>query len=117
MPKRDAAQRFLPLKPAPFHILLTLADGPRHGYAIRSEVEERTNGEVRLWPATLYGTVRQLPDTGWISESAGDAGEGDDARRRYYELTGLGQRVLKAEVERLNALVDFARRTKAFGHT
>ena len=117
MAKRDDALRFLPLKPAPFHIMLSLADGPKHGYAIRSEVEERTKGEVRLWPTTLYGTVRQLTETGLIEPLDGEIEENDDSRRRYYQLSVLGERVLKAEVERMKALVDFARATKALRHT
>lgn len=115
MPTQKRPEEFLPLKPAPFHILLTLADGPRHGYAIRAEVEGRTNGDVKLWPTTLYGTVRQLTEAGLICESAGEAADGDDPRRRYYELTGLGERVLAAEVDRLRALVEYAQGTRAFG--
>jgi DNA-binding PadR family transcriptional regulator len=111
----DETKRFLPLKPAPFHILLSLADGPRHGYAIRTEVEARTNGDVKLWPATLYGTVRQLTEAGLITELAGEVEADDDARRRYYELTALGQGVLAAEVDRLRALVEYAHGTRAFG--
>ncbi len=102
----------LPLKPAAFHILLALADGPSHGYAIRASVEELTAGGVKLWPVTLYGTVRQLSDDGLIaavSEGAVD----DDARRIYYRLTDLGKRVLVAETERLETLVAFARGTRA----
>jgi DNA-binding PadR family transcriptional regulator len=113
--KRERIERFLPLKPAAFHILLALADGPRHGYAIRASVEELTAGGIRLWPATLYGSVRQLAEAGLIEavESGDEASE--DARRRYYQLTLLGRRVLVAETERLRALVEFARRTRALG--
>jgi DNA-binding PadR family transcriptional regulator len=114
MPKRNDALRFLPLKAAPFHIMLSLADGPRHGYAIRSDVEERTHGSVRLWPTTLYGTVRQLTETGLIEECDHDLAE-EDPRRRYYRLTSLGKRVLAAEIERMRVLVEYARGTKALG--
>ncbi len=113
MAKRDSIERFLPLKPAAFHILLALADGPRHGYAIRTAVEELTSGGIRLWPATLYGSVRQLTNAGLITPLEGAAGPDDDARRRYYELTPVGQRVLAAETERLRAIVEFARATRA----
>lgn len=116
MSKNDETRAWLPLKPAPFHILLSLADGPRHGYAIRAEVEARTEGDVRLWPTTLYGTIRQLIDGGLIEESVRQADE-SDPRRRYYELTGLGKRVLRAEIDRLRALVRFARGTRALGKT
>src|SRR5262245_9481695 len=113
MPKRDLVARHLPLKPAAFHILLALADGPRHGYAIRSSVEELTQGGIKLWPATLYGSVRQLTNSGLIQPLDGDTGPDDDARRRYYELTALGRRVLAAETSRLRAIIDYASQTRA----
>ena len=103
----------LPLKPQWFHILLTLADGAQHGYGIRSSVEARTQGTVRLWPATLYGTIRRLSDEGFIEQLAGPEDPDDDARRRYYRLTPAGRDVLRAETERLQALVDAARATRA----
>src|SRR5262245_31997991 len=113
MPTRDPAERHLPLKPAAFHILLALADGPRHGYAIRTSVEELTSGGIKLWPATLYGSVRQLTTAGLIQPLEGDTGPDDDARRRYYELTGLGRQVLSAETSRLRAIIDYASQTRA----
>ncbi|HEY6852017.1 MAG TPA: helix-turn-helix transcriptional regulator [Terracidiphilus sp.] len=102
----SAADRFLPLKPNWFHVLLSLADGEQHGYGIMQEVLERTNGKVRLWPATLYGTLERLFDAGLIAEAnrRPPAGE-DDARRRYYRLTALGRRVLAGESARLEDLV------------
>jgi DNA-binding PadR family transcriptional regulator len=105
MIKRDA-QRFLPLKTQWFHILLSLAGGEQHGYAIMQEVLERTGGKVRLWPATLYGAIKRLVEADLITESAQrPAREVDDARRRYYRLTPLGRRVLDAECDRLEELV------------
>jgi DNA-binding PadR family transcriptional regulator len=103
MPK---AETFLPLKTNWFHILLSLAGADQHGYGIMQEVLERTGGKVRLWPATLYGTIKRLIEAGLIEES-GDrpAREFDDARRRYYRLTRLGRRVLDAESQRLLELV------------
>jgi DNA-binding PadR family transcriptional regulator len=100
------AQSFLPLKPHWFHILLSLADQEQHGYGIMQEVLARTNDKVRLWPATLYGTLKRLIEADLIEES-GDRpdAESDDARRRYYRLTRLGRRVLDAESRRLEELV------------
>ena len=102
-PKPDA---FLPLKSNWFHILLSLVGGEQHGYGIMQEVLERTGGRLRLWPATLYGSLKRLIKEGLIAES-GDrpAPEFDDARRRYYKLTPLGQRVLDLESQRLKDLV------------
>ena len=105
MPRRDA-ESLLPLKSNWFHILLSLAGGEQHGYSIMQEVLDRTDGKVRLWPATLYGALKRLIAEGLIKESGErPAAELDDARRRYYKLTGLGQRVLDLESERLRELV------------
>ena len=100
-------EAYLPLKPQSFHILLSLAAGEQHGYGIMQDVLERTTGKVRLWPATLYGTIRRLMEAELIEESPRrPAPELDDARRRYYRLTPLGRRVLDAECARLQALVN-----------
>ena len=97
---------FLPLKTNWFHILLSLAGEEQHGYGIMQEVFERSGGKLRLWPATLYGTVKRLIDAELIEESdERPAPEPDDARRRYYRLTRLGRRVLDAETARLKELV------------
>jgi len=101
MPRPDD---FLPLKPHWFHILLSLAEGDQHGYAIMQEVLERTGGKVRLWPATLYGTLKRLIDDDLIAES-GRRPADDDPRRKYYRLTPFGRQVLTAESERLEELV------------
>lgn len=102
--------RYLPLKTNWFHILLCLADREQHGYGIMQEVRERTGGQVRLWPATLYGALRRLLDEGLIEASdERPAPDLDDARRRYYRLSDLGRRVLAAEIARLEALVRAAR--------
>lgn len=99
-------QKFLPLKPQWFHILLALAGGDQHGYGIMQEVLNRTHGKVRLWPATLYGSIKRLIEADLIEESnERPAPELDDARRRYYRLTALGKHVLNAECERLQELV------------
>ena len=99
-------ESFLPLKPNWFHVLLSLSGQEQHGYGIMQEVLERTGGKVRLWPATLYGTIKRLTDEDLIAESdRRPAPDEDDARRRYYCLTSLGRRVLAAESERLEDLV------------
>ena len=99
-------ESFLPLKPNWFHVLLSLSGQEQHGYGIMQEVLERTGGKVRLWPATLYGTIKRLTDEDLIAESdQRPAPDEDDARRRYYRLTSLGRRVLAAESERLEDLV------------
>ena len=100
------SQKFIPLKTQWFHIMLSLAGGEQHGYGIMQEVLQRTGGKVRLWPATLYGSVKRLIEADLIEESdERPAPELDDARRRYYRLTTLGKRVLSAECERLQELV------------
>jgi DNA-binding PadR family transcriptional regulator len=99
-------QRFIPLKAQWFQIMLSLAGGEQHGYGIMQEVLGRTHGKVRLWPATLYGSIKRLIEADLIEESdERPAPELDDARRRYYRLTALGRRVLDAECERLQELV------------
>ena len=110
MKKPPEPDSFLPLKPHVFHVLLSLADEDQHGYGIMQEVLDRTDGKVRLWPATLYGTLKRLMDEDLIAES-GDrpAPDRDDARRRYYRLTKLGRRVLNAECRRLEDLVSVIR--------
>ena len=106
-------QRFIPLKTQWFHIMLSLAGGEQHGYGIMQEVPQRTNGKVRLWPATLYGSIKRLIEADLIEESdERPAPELDDARRRYYRLTALGRRVLDAECERLQELVRTIRVTQ-----
>jgi len=98
----------LPLKPVWFHVLLTLAEQPTHGYAIRQAVETRTDGRIRLWPTTLYGSIGQLEDAGLIEEWE-PAEVRDDLPRHFYRLTPLGRRVLLAETERLESLVHLVR--------
>jgi DNA-binding PadR family transcriptional regulator len=99
-------QKFIPLKAHWFHIMLSLAGEEQHGYGIMQEVLNRTTGKVRLWPATLYGSIKRLIEAELIEESdERPAPELDDARRRYYRLTPLGKRVLDAECERLQELV------------
>src|SRR5438445_6033160 len=106
MKNASSPESFLPLKPHWFHVLLSLADQDQHGYGIMQEVLERTHGKVRLWPATLYGTLQRLIDADLIDESRHrPVPEQDDVRRRYYRLTPFGRRVLTAESHRLEDLV------------
>jgi len=106
----------LPLTPAVFHILLALADGEKHGYAIMQEVEALTDGKIRLGPGTLYGSIKRLLAGGLIEESDERPDpELDDERRRYYRLTDFGQRVVTAEAERLLQLVRQAKLKKLLG--
>ncbi len=101
---------FQPLTPAVFHILLALADGEKHGYAIMKDVESQTSGQMKMGPGTLYGSIKRMLAAGLIEESGQRPDpEMDDERRRYYRLTGLGQTVVSAESQRLAGLVNVAR--------
>ena len=102
-----------PLKPTWFHILLALADGAQHGFAIRERVDARTDGSVKLWPATLYGAIRDLVAQGALEALEGEEDPDDDQRRRYYRLTPAGRDLLEAETDRLQGLVDAARGSRA----
>jgi DNA-binding PadR family transcriptional regulator len=94
------------MTPAAFHILLSLADGEKHGYAIMQEVEAISDGQVKLGPGTLYGTIKRLVENGLIQESDFRPDPAmDDQRRRYYRLTGAGRQELEAETTRLAKLV------------
>ena len=101
----------LPLTPAVFNILLALADGEKHGYNIMKEVEANTNGLVNMGPGTLYGSIKRMLTAGLIEETDERPDpQMDDQRRRYYQLSGLGRRVLQAEAERLSRQVAIAQR-------
>ena len=107
--KRDPSP-FLPLTPAAFHVLLALADGPKHGYLILKDVEERTAGDVKLSTGTLYGLVKRFLDDELIIET-----RPDDERRRPYKLTAFGRDVAEAEAVRLERMVRAARGVKLLG--
>ena len=110
MTKRRRPEDLLPLTAAAFHVLVAVADGDKHGYAILKDVKRRTGGRVVLTAGTLYGVVRRLLAEGLIVES-GDRPDPalDDERRRYYSLTSFGRGVVAAEAERLSAMVALAR--------
>jgi DNA-binding PadR family transcriptional regulator len=106
----DEPRRFLPLTPQQFHILLALTGAHRHGYSIIRDIAERTDGALRLGTGTLYTALARLEALALVGESDRRApADEDDDRRRYYRLTPLGRAVLKAETERLEALVRHAR--------
>ena len=100
----------LPLSPAAFSILLALKDREKHGYAILREVTERTQGEVKLLPGTLYNLLKRMLEDGWIEELDERPDPAmDDERRRYYRLTPLGRQVALREAERMECSVAVAR--------
>lgn len=104
-------QTFLPLTEATLYILLSLAPGRKHGYAIRQDVEAMSGGRITLSTSTLYSALGRLLDQALISRVANDPGErpGPGLPRKAYVLSDLGQRVLRAEVNRLQALASTAR--------
>ena len=105
--------RFLPLTPVAFEILLALADGEQHGYSVMREVERRSAGAVALHPGTLYRALARLLEGGLIEElEARPDPEHDDERRRYYRLTPLGIAVARAEAERIAGQLASARARK-----
>ncbi|MFL5580180.1 MAG: PadR family transcriptional regulator [Gemmatimonadaceae bacterium] len=107
---RPDTDALLPLPPATFHILLSLAEGDRHGYGIIQDVEQRTGGELRLSAGTLYRSIQRLLEQGLLVESTRrPAPAEDDERRRYYRLTPFGTAVARAEARRLSELVRMAR--------
>ena len=119
--ERREPESLLPLTPTVLHILLALADGEKHGYAIMQEVEARTAGMMHLGPGTLYGSIQRMLKDDLIAEAHDHtASSHGEERRRYYRLTGFGQRVLQAEAQRLEALVRMAQNKRilpGFGTT
>jgi len=116
MTKPKAPESFLPLTPPVFHVLLSLADGEKHGYVISKEIARRTGDEVRLSAGTLYGIIKRLLDDDLIEESENRPEFAlDDERRRYYRLTRLGHKVAEAEAERLERVLAMARAKKVLG--
>jgi len=117
MPHPDP-QSLLPLTPIVLHILLALAEGEQHGYAIAQEIEETTGGAIRTGPGTLYGSVQRMLASSLIEEAPRRARPNDDdPRRRYYRMTALGKRVLTLELDRLAAIVRSARRKRLLPDT
>jgi DNA-binding PadR family transcriptional regulator len=109
MPRTDPdVDAYLPLTPPVFHVLIALADGEKHGYAILKEVDERTDGKVRLSTGTLYAIIKRLLSDGLILE-IDERPDEDDERRRYYGLTSFGKAVAAAEAGRLEEMLEAAR--------
>jgi DNA-binding PadR family transcriptional regulator len=106
----ESIDDLLPLPPATFHILLAVLNGERHGYAIIQDVEERTDGELRMSAGTLYRSVARMVEQGLIAEVTPKRRTmTDDERRRYYRITPFGTAVARAEMRRLSQLVRLAR--------
>ena len=113
MVKRDP-ESLLPLTPAMFHVMVALADGQTHGYAILKEVEQLTSGGVRLSTGTLYGIIKRLLSDGLIRAGAQRTAAREDDRRRSYELTAFGREVARAEAARLEQTLAMAKRKQLF---
>ncbi|HEX4654526.1 MAG TPA: PadR family transcriptional regulator [Mycobacteriales bacterium] len=104
-------EAFLPLPVAPFHILVALTGGEKHGYGLMRDVETQSDGQVKMGPGTLYGTLKRLCAQGLVEPTAVARTTGsDDDRRRYYRLTDLGAAVCHAEASRLAGLARTVRR-------
>jgi DNA-binding PadR family transcriptional regulator len=109
-PIARAAEELLPLRPVVFHVLLSLADGERHGYGIVQDIAERSSARLQLEPGNLYRHLKLMLDDGLIEESERRPVAGkEDERRRYYRITRFGRQVALAEVTRLEALASDAR--------
>lgn len=109
---RDPSSQ-LPLTAVVLHILLALADGERHGYAISQDVESTTDGQVRMGPGTLYGSIQRMLAASLIEEAPQrNRAADDDERRRYYRMTAFGRRVLELELQRLAQIVRTAHRKR-----
>jgi len=116
MKRRDPSSS-LPLTPAVFHVLLSLAGGESHGYSIIKEIESRTGGTVRLSTGTLYSMIKRLLADGLIEEARTRPPRAlDDERRRYYRLTPFGRAVAEAETARLAETLAMARARKLTGN-
>lgn len=115
MAKANSTEQLLPLTPPVFHILLALADEERHGYGIMQDVARQTDNALQLGPGTLYGCLKRMLTAGLVEESDERPDLAlDDERRRYYRMTPLGKRVVRAEAQRLASAV-MAAKTKLAG--
>ena len=104
------------VRPHWFQILLAVADGPMHGTAIMEEVFMRTEGSMKLWPGTLYGSLRELEVAGWLHETDPPQGAPTEGgKRRFYRITSEGRAALAEEVHRLASFVRVARAKRVIG--
>lgn len=111
--------KYLPLTQTMFHILLSLLDGEKHGYAIKKEIEKISNHTINLGPGALYGSINKLCELTFITEvdkADDDPTEQSRQTRRYYSLTPFGREVLNAELERLNNTLNIAIQKKKYSH-
>jgi DNA-binding PadR family transcriptional regulator len=109
MTKHRSPQELLPLTPPVFHILLALAEEERHGYGIMQDVAQQTDGALQLGPGTLYGCLKRMLAAGLVEESDERPDPAlDDERRRYYRMTTLGKRIVRAEAQRIAGAVTVA---------
>src|SRR5580693_10104094 len=106
---QSPAANLTPLSPAVFHLLLSLGEGERHGYALKREIALRTGGKLKLGPGVLYGSINKMLELGLIEESDDRPDPHlDDERRRYYRITPFGRKVAQAEAVRMRELVRLA---------
>jgi DNA-binding PadR family transcriptional regulator len=118
MANTQSPEDLLPLTPPVFHILLALTDEERHGYGIMQDVARQTDDALQLGPGTLYGCLKRMLAAGLVEESDERPDpQIDDQRRRYYRRTGLGQRVVRAEAQRLSNAVVAARSKRLLDRT
>lgn len=114
MKKLPPVDSMLPLSAPMFHILIALGDEAMHGYAVMQGIDERSGGQVRLLPGTLYSTIKKMLALQLLEEVDAPAdAESEDARRRYYRATGFGREVRAAETDRLSMLVRLAKGVRA----
>ena len=97
------------MSPAALHILMALADAPRHGLAVKEDIEDRTDGGMVLGPGTLYEAIHRMVRDGWVEEAPELAAEDGDSRRKYYRITRAGRMEMQSELARLDRLVRDAR--------
>lgn len=106
--QRRDPRELLPLTPVVLHILLAVSRGERHGYAIAQEVERDSDGQLKVGPGTLYGSIQRMQRAGLLEETSRRPDD-DDPRRRYYRATTFGRRVLELELDRIAGVVRVAR--------
>src|SRR5712692_3018130 len=117
MARTQPLKDLLPLSQPVFHILLALAGEERHGYGIMQDVARQTNDALQLGPGTLYGCLKRMLAAGLVEESDERPDPAlDDQRRRYYRVTDLGQRVVRAEAQRLANAVSAAKAKRLLAH-